>query len=211
MKTKLLFFICFWIAGLPAAWAQHFEPVKDPALLREKLLQSAGKIQTIQCSFTQEKNMSMLADKVISKGKFYFKTKGKVRLEYLQPVKNLIVLNKGKMLLQNEEKTMQMDMHRSRMFQQLNQIITGSIDGSLFSEKDFSAAYFENGSLVKVTLTPTAKALRNFISTIVMILDKKDFTAVRIEMNEPSGDNTVLSFFDKKINADLSDSLFAVK
>ncbi len=196
---------------LGKAQSQNFAPVKDASALRSELTASSQKIESIACDFTQEKNMSMLAEKAVSKGKFYFKKESKVRLEYQQPKKSLIVMNNGKMLMQDDKKTTQMDMHRSKVFQQLNNIIIGSINGSLFTEKDFISKYYETNSLIKVELTPVSKTLHNFISTIVIVLDKKDFTATRIEMNEASGDNTVLLFSEKQINKAMQDSLFAVK
>ncbi len=191
--------------------AQPFMPAKDAAALQKKIIEASTKIATIQCDFTQEKNMSMLSDKAISKGKFYFKKDSRVRLEYLTPVKNLIVMNSGKMLMKDDKKTQQMDMHRSKVFQQLNNIIVGSINGSLFNGKDFMVSLSESNSQVRVELKPLSKMLKNFLSTIVLVMDKKDFTATKIEMNEASGDNTILSFSSKQINAAVDDALFVVK
>lgn len=209
MKFAHLFVFTFCFAAL--ALAQTFTPVKDAAALQKKIVEASGKITTIQCDFTQEKKMSMLTDKAISKGKFYFKKDSKVRLEYLVPVKNLIVMNSGKMMMKDDKKTQQMDMHRSKVFQQLNNVIVGSVNGSLFNGKDFSVSFSESNNQVRVELKPLSKMLKNFLSTIVLVLDKKDFTAVRIEMNEASGDNTILSFSSKQINGVVDDALFAVK
>jgi outer membrane lipoprotein-sorting protein len=192
------------------AVAQTFAPAKEAAALQQQITAASKKINTIQCDFVQEKAMSMLAEKAVSKGKFYFKREGKVRLEYLQPQKNLVVMNNGKMLLQDAKKTTQMDMHRSKVFQQLNNIIVGSINGDLYSGKEFTVKLFENGTQVKVELNPLSKTLKNFLSTIVVVLDKKDFTAQRIEMNETSGDSTILTFSAKAINGTVNESLFVV-
>lgn len=191
--------------------AQPFMPAKDAAALQKKIIEASTKIATIQCDFAQEKNMSMLSDKAISRGKFYFKKDSKVRLEYLVPVKNLIVMNSGKMLMKDDKKIQQMDMHRSKVFQQLNNIIVGSINGSLFNGKDFTVSLSESSNQVRVELKPLSKMLKNFLSTIVLVMDKKDFTATKIEMNEASGDNTILSFSSKQINATVDDALFIVK
>ncbi len=208
--NKLFLFLILIAAGYPS-FAQSFTPVKDALVLQNKIIAASAKISTIQCDFAQEKNMSMLSEKAVSKGKFYFKKDSKVRLEYLIPVKNLIVMNYGKMLMKDDKKTQQMDMHRSKVFQQLNNIIVGSINGSLFSGKDFTVSLSESSSQVKVELKPLSKMLKNFLSTIVLVMDKKDFTATKIEMNEASGDNTILSFSSKQINAAVDDALFVVK
>ncbi len=204
-----LFFISLLISQQVAA--QTFTAVKDTAAMQKKLAEESKKIMSIDCSFTQEKNMSMLSDRVISNGKFYFKKDNKVRLEYLQPVNNLVVMNHGKMLIRDVKKSIQTDVHQNKLFLQLNNIILGSINGSLFSSKEFTVVFFESAGLVKVELKPVSKILRNFLNNIVIVLEKKDFTATRIEMHEPSGDNTILTFSDKKINGQVDDSLFAVR
>jgi outer membrane lipoprotein-sorting protein len=191
--------------------AQTFVAVKDGASIQKQITEAAQKISTIQCDFTQEKTMSMLTEKIQSKGRFYFMRENKVRLEYLHPVKSLVVMNNGKMLISDEKKTTYTDTHRSKVFQQLNNIIIGSINGSLFSGTDFVPSFYENNTQVKVELEPVSKTLKNFLSTVVIVLEKKDFTASRIEMHEPSGDNTILRFSVKQINGQVAEELFAVK
>jgi outer membrane lipoprotein-sorting protein len=211
MKTVILLIALLGSGFSAMAQAGNFVPAKDAAALQQKMTEATKKITTIQCDFTQEKNMSMLADKATSRGKFYFKRDDKVRLEYQQPAKNLIVMSAGKMLMKDDKKTQQMDMHRSKAFQQLNNIIVGSINGSLFTSKDFKVSFFESATQVKVQLQPVSKMMRNFISNIVLVMDKKDFTAIRIEMNEASGDNTILTFANKNLNAPLEETLFTIK
>lgn len=208
MKPAIIFL--FLLFNLPA-FSQTFSPVKDEAKLRKEIAEASQKIQTIRCDFKQEKTLSMLSEKAVSKGKFYFKKDNQVRLEYLPPNKNLMVMSKGKMMMQDDKKTSQVDVHRSRIFRQLHDIIVGSINGNLFSGKEFSSRFFENGTSIRIELTPNAKTLKNYLSNIVLVLEKKDFTALRIEMNEPSGDSTILSFSSKELNAALADSLFAVR
>lgn len=193
------------------SYAQNFTAAKDAAALQKKMNEASKKINTIQCSFVQEKNVSMLTEKSIAKGKFYFERESKVLLDYQQPVKNQIVMNGSKLVLKEGKKTTEMDVTRSRIFKQLNSIIVGSINGSLFSSNEFSVQLFENSSSVKAELKPNAKMMKKFISTIVIVLDKKDFTATRIEMNETSGDNTILTFSNKQINGTLDNAMFSVK
>jgi len=194
-----------------AAFAQTFTPVKDVPAVVQKIIEASKKINTIQCDIEQQKQVAMLTDKAISKGKFYFKRTNMVRIDYTKPTKNLVVMNAGKMMVQDDKKTSKMDMHRSKMFQQLSNIIIGSIDGSLFTGKDFKVSYAESKTQVLVTLKPVSKTLANYLSTIELVLDKKDYTAVSLQMNEPSGDNTLLLFTNKQLNVAVADELFVVK
>ncbi len=210
MNGRLFWVVALLLSATPI-WAQSFLLVKDIAALENKLHEASKKTTTIQCSFSQEKNISLLTEKSIAKGKFYFKRESKVMLDYQQPIKNQIVMDGSRLVLKEGKKITEMDVNKSRVFRQLNSIIIGSINGSLFSSKEFSVQLLENSTLVKAELKPTAKMLKKFISSIVILLDKKDFTATRIEMNETSGDNTILTFSNKVINGEVNDSLFAVK
>jgi len=192
-------------------FSQTFSPVKDTAIVRNRIMSESQKIASIQCDFLQEKNVSILSEKAVSNGKFYFKREDKVRLEYTRPVKNLIVMNGSKLMMESAQKNSQMDMHHSKIFQQLNSIIIGSINGNLFKSRDFTVLFFENDSQLKIELTPVAKTLKQFLSTIKIVLEKKDFTASLIEMDEISGDNTILYFSNKKVNGEMPDGLFSVK
>lgn len=211
MASRIYFLISALILFHANSFAQSFTAVADAAAWQQKISSSAKNISSIQCNFKQEKSMSMLADKSVSKGVFYYKQANKVRLEYRQPVKNIIVMNEGKMTIQDEKQTKQTDMKRSKVFQQLNKIIVGSINGTLFSSKEFSYKIFEDKQQLQVELVPASKMMRNFISKIVLTLEKRNFTAQSIEMIEPSGDNTVLTFSEKTLNGLIPDNLFAIK
>lgn len=210
MKLRHLLLPLFILIAC-TAFAQTFTPVKDVPAVVQKITEASKKINTIQCDIEQQKQVSMLTDKAISKGKFYFKRTNMVRIDYTKPTKNLVVMNAGKMMVQDDKKTSKMDMHRSKMFQQLSNIIIGSIDGSLFTGKDFKVSYAESKTQVMVTLRPVSKTLANYLSTIELVLDKKDYTAVSLQMNEPSGDNTLLLFTNKQLNVAVADELFVVK
>ena len=59
-------------------------------------------------------------------------------------------------------------------------------------------------------MKPIAKGLKDFFSSISIIIDKKDYSVVRIEMNEVSGDNTIINFNNKELNGKIDDKLFSV-
>jgi outer membrane lipoprotein-sorting protein len=59
-------------------------------------------------------------------------------------------------------------------------------------------------------MTPVSKALRDFFQTIVLRVDKHDYSVKSIEMNEPAGDKTIISFKNKRINEQIADAVFAL-
>lgn len=202
----LLLFLLLVISA--CAFSQQFNAPKNEAELRTLIGNASSKIKSVQCDFVQEKKMSMMKDKITSKGVFYFNQPNQVRLEYQQPNFQAMIVNGSNAFLQNKSKTTKVSMAKSKAFQQLNKIIVSSITGSMLESKEFSTKLFENEKAVKVELIPTSKAISDFLSSIVLVLDKKDFSATKLELNENGGDYTYLTFSNKKINKVLPEELF---
>jgi outer membrane lipoprotein-sorting protein len=208
MKINLLI-ILFSIVSL-ASQAQSFTPVKDESAIRKKFTEVSQSTTSIKSDFVQEKNLSMLAEKVTSKGVFYFKQNNMVRLEYLQPFKYLLVMNNGKATIKDDAKTTQMDMHKTKIFQQVNNIIVDCVHGSALSNPNFQVKISENTKQLKLDMTPIGKGLKEFFANIVIFIDKTDYSMIKMQMNELSGDNTIITFTNKQINGNIPDALFTV-
>ena len=59
-------------------------------------------------------------------------------------------------------------------------------------------------------LVPIYKELSRLFKSIVVTIDKKDFTVSVIELNDISGDQTKIKFINKEINVQIPDSVFSV-
>ena len=202
--------ILIFHAALSVGYAQSFVPVSDPVAIQKRIADVSRTTNTIKSDFKQEKNLSMISEKVISQGLFYFKKNNKVRLEYNKPFKYLMVINNGKIFFRDDEKSTQMDMHKSKMFQEVNNIIINCVQGTVFNGADFHVSVSESANQILLDMQPVSKNLKEFFKNILVLMDKRDYTAQRITMNEVSGDNTIINFTNKSINGPIDDSLFAV-
>jgi outer membrane lipoprotein-sorting protein len=195
------------------ARAQHagYTQLTDLSKFKEQFTATAQKTNTIKSDFVQEKNLSMLAEKIISKGKFWFKKDNMVRMEYTQPSKYLMIINKDNILVKDEQKENKINTRSNKLFQQINKIIVDCVQGSILGNPDFKVKVFENKSNYLVELSPLSKGIKDFFKSINISVDKKDNSVSNIDMQEPSGDNTTIHFINKEINASLPDALFAAK
>ena len=209
MKRRVVYFLLFMCLSV-ITMAQSFAPVKDETSTRKKIAEIGKTSNSIKADFVQEKNLAMLSEKITSKGTFYFKKDNKVRLEYHQPFKYLLVINDGKILIKDDAKSTQMDMHKNKIFQEVNNIIISCVNGSAIGSTDFDVKMLENAGQLKLEMKPIAKGLKDFFSSISIFIDKKDYSVNRIEMNEVSGDNTIINFSNKELNGNIDDKLFSV-
>ena len=208
MRINTLFIILTLVST--SMIAQTFTPVKDDAAVRKKFAEISKATTSIKSDFVQEKNLSMLAEKVTSKGVFYFKQNNMVRLEYTQPFKYLLVMNNGKAMIKDEAKTTQMDMHKTKIFQQVNNIIVDCVHGSALSNPNFQVKIYESKTQLRLDMKPIAKGMKEFFDNIVIFIDKTDYSVLKMQMNELSGDNTIITFTNKEINGKIADNLFAL-
>jgi outer membrane lipoprotein-sorting protein len=193
-----------------ASAQKNFTGIKDPSGFKRKFNEAAVNISTIESSFTQEKNISLLSDKVVSKGKFFFKKEKQLRWEYTDPFPYLVIFSNDRIYIRDESKETWFDSRENKMFGEINAIIVGSVRGTLFSdEKRFASIFSESASQYLVKLKPLAPQLKEYLSEIRIFFDKTDMTVSGLEMEELSGDYTKITFTGKKLNTDIPDEKFA--
>jgi outer membrane lipoprotein-sorting protein len=209
---RIILVISILISGIATiAQPAGYVPVADLPKFKEQFAMIAGKTETIKSDFVQEKNLSMLSEKIVSKGKFWFKRENMLRMEYNTPFEYLMILNKDNMYIKDGQKENKVSTKSSKLFNQINKIIIDCVQGSVFSNPDFITKVYENKNTYLIELSPASKALKEFFKTIAVIIDKSDYEATTIEMNENSGDNTIIRFTNREINANIPDAIFTIK
>jgi outer membrane lipoprotein-sorting protein len=210
---RKLLFIFSLLAITMAADAQYagYTPVADLPKFKSAFAATAQKTTSIKSDFTQEKNLSMLSEKITSKGNFWFKKDSRVRMEYTTPFKYLMILNKDKVYVKDGAKESKVSTRSNKMFQQINKIMIDCMQGTMLDNTDFKTRVFENKTAALVELTPVSKGMKEMFRSINVVVDKKDFSVTSIQMLELSGDNTIMRFTNKELNAAIADNLFDIK
>jgi outer membrane lipoprotein-sorting protein len=208
-KSILLLCLIFCSIGLKAQYPGYIL-MDHPEIFKKSFEQATASTESIQSDFRQEKSLNMLSEKIISSGKFWYRKKDKLRMEYIQPYAYLMILNAGKIYTKEGQKENRISAGSSKVFQQVNRILIDCVAGSILENPDFQSRIFESNGSFLVELKPTAKNLSALYKNINIVIDKKDFTATAIEMYEVSGDKTIIRFQNKSINAQIPDSVFNI-
>ena len=210
---KILYILIVMVLTGFAVKAQYagYSAVNDMAVFKSQFSAAAQKTSSIKSDFVQEKNLGMLEEKIISKGKFWFKKDNQVRMEYNQPFQYLMIMNKDNVYIKDGQKENTVSSKSNKLFQQINKITIDCVQGTFLNNADFKSKVFENKAGYLVELTPTAKGIKELFKTIVIAIDKKDYSVNSIKMNEQSGDDTFIKFSNKELNTNIPDALFAIK
>ncbi|MDR6567013.1 Outer membrane lipoprotein-sorting protein [Chitinophaga ginsengisegetis] len=208
---KWLLILIGCVVSLQIQAQSGFKPVGDMAPLKQQFAKAAQSTQSIQCDFVQEKNLSMLSDKIVSKGKFWFKKDNKVRMEYLQPSYYLLVINGKDIRIKDAQKENKVSGKNNKLFEQINKITVDCVRGTVLDNADFSTKAAENAQYYRLELTPVNKVMKEYFQTIVLLVDKQDYSVSKITMAELSGDDTTISFLHKQLNTNIPDAVFSAK
>ncbi len=210
--ASCLLLAMLYLLSFEKTFSQHagYKPTADFASFKSQFKTESLKIVSISSEFTQEKILVALTEKIKSEGKFIFKRDNKIRIEYEKPFSYLMMMNGDRMLVRDNQKENRINVKSNKLFQQINRIIIDCVQGSMLDSKDFTVKVFEDSNTYLLEMTPTSKALSHFFKTIVLLVEKKDYSAKSIEMREPNGDKTVITFINKKLNAEIADAVFAL-
>lgn len=194
-------------AAQPAGYKQY----PNTEELQSKLATSNKSLVDISSSFKQVKHMSLLEEELQSSGKFYFKKNFKVRIEYTEPFHYLMVMNSGKMMVKDEQKSSTINTGNSKMMQSVNRIIVDCMSGNVFTNPDFKVKGYSNASKYLISLSPVSSEMKKMFDKIDVYLNKSDLKVTSMVMTEKGGDYTSMNFYNIKHNNSLNESLFKVK
>jgi outer membrane lipoprotein-sorting protein len=189
---------------------ENRKPITEPASLIEQANLASQKTNSIVSDFTQHKELSFMEETIISSGKLYFRKEKLLRWEYTEPFQYAIIINNNRIRIIDEGKNKDFDAGSNRMFIEISDIMSGMVNGTLLNSDKFRATWFESSDNYFVELLPVATAMKDYLTMIVLEVNKKDFSVDGIKMIEKSGDYTRISFRNKKFNENIPAETFKV-
>lgn len=200
----LLIVLPFFVNGQP----EGYKAVANPDFVTKKINEASASTNTINTTFIQEKNLSFIEEKVISKGILLYEKPDKLRLEYKEPFTYIMIMNGGRMMTDNGEKKSEYDLKSNKMFSEINNLIISSVKGNILNNLSFKAELFENQEKLYIRLIPLDKELGKYIKTIGLFMNKKDYTVDELQITEQSDDYTHIRFINKAINEEIPPASF---
>ena len=205
-------FIIFLLGSINVlAQPTGFKKLDDVNTFKAAVAKNHKSINDITADFKQIKHLSLLADKIQSKGKFYFKKEDKVRIEYTNPYSYLVVMNGTKMLVKDEQKTNKINAGNSKMMQSVNRIMVDCMRGTVLDNPDFKVTAYYNAKQYMLTMVPTTSDMKKLFQQIDVHMNKTSLDVEQLVMKEQGGDYTEMEFFNTSHNTSLNEALFKVK
>ena len=209
MKNLIFSFVCFWVLGGMAQAQLSPAEIKS---LKANINSATANLTSLESTFIQIKHLDFMENDVKSSGKLYYKSKSKIRWEYVSPFSYYVIFNNNKMFVNDNGKTKQSDLSSSKLLKDLSQIMLGTVNGSaVLDETKFKITYSKSGADFLAKMIPTDKTYKKYIKQIDLTFDGKTYLLKKIKTTEPSLDYTLIEFSNQKKNAAVSEDKFAFK
>ncbi|MDR3118555.1 MAG: outer membrane lipoprotein carrier protein LolA [Mediterranea sp.] len=206
--------ISMFFAVLPASlYTQDLKAVDEDLkkTMIQRINRTASSLETMQCEFEQTKYLSLLNDKMVSKGKMYYKQNNLFRWEYNTPYNYIFILNGTKVILKSSQKKDEIDVRSSRLFQEIANIIMNSVTGKcLTGNTDFKVTMYANGHEWIADLVPLKKEMKQMFNVITISFDPDVSMVSKVEMKEKSGDTTRIILKNVRSNITVDEKIFSL-
>lgn len=203
------YIIAVFVCLLPL---QAFSQTEDrDGIIRQINEYSAG-IRSLECGFVQTRSLKILDDKMVSEGKMYCQQPDKLRWEYTSPYSSAFILNGNAVLLKNADGTSGTGAGGNRMYREMAGFILDCISGSyLLDGKSFDVSVSESPDEWVLTMIPLKNGMKQMWTQLVLHFDRIGKTVSMIEMYEQTGDMTVISFRNVRLNGDIDPAVFNIE
>ncbi|MDE5869465.1 MAG: outer membrane lipoprotein carrier protein LolA [Muribaculaceae bacterium] len=184
---------------------------KEQSAIVSAIEKNVSSMKSMNCSFTQTKHLSLLKDKMISEGKMWYKSPGKLRWEYTTPYKYQLVFNGAKVYVANRNRKDVIDTNSNRIFKEVARIMMETVTGTALSNSgDFSKIVSKDNNSYLVTLNPKKKELKQMFTKIVLHFTQKGYSISEIDLYEKNGDRTNIRLKNIITNSTINENLFTI-
>lgn len=203
--AKFILFIFVFSFFLPFASIEAQTLTVDEVV--QRIRESREKTKDFSADLLQEKKISLLKEKVISKGRIRFKKPDKISIEFFHPETSQMVYDGKTFLLYFKEEKM-----AERYQVQGNPVVEKYL---LFSKDPFQEKLAQwrivedRETLLALEILPKVKDPL-FVKTRMWI-SNKDWIITGMEMVEKNGDTTTLRYSNMRVNMGLADSDFEIR
>jgi len=199
------------LGSMGTGLAQNLDPIPPDRLTR--ILVDAEKnftaVKTMKTLLTQEKNISIFSETIISRGFCLFKRPGKLRLEFTDPFKSSLMVN-GNQVYKYEYFNgtwKKINPGNKEILGMIMNHITAWMSGRFNDSSLYEISGFSRPGIT-ILLTPKSNEFKKFIHSFELGLNKELNGLDYIIIHEIGKDFTKIRFHNDRLNEKMADNLF---
>lgn len=200
---------CVLIATPASAQGRKAMTAAQQKEMVARISKAGAQMKTMQCAFVQTKTLSMMNEKIVSRGTMTYAQPARLRWQYMQPTRYLFIIDGDHVSIDSGAGKSHIDARQSKVLQQVIRLMMNGVTGeSLSASKDFSVKCYQEGSDDVAVLTPLGKTMRKMFGSVTLYVQRGHDMVRRVVMTEAGGDTTDIILSDVKMNQDVPADTF---
>ena len=205
MKRVVLLLLAMILLG-SFVWAGN-----DLDSILKKMDKRQRGMKDLKASFTQEKILELLEEKLISQGKMKYTKPDRMSWEYFEPDPLLMIIKGKRMWLYYPDMKVAEKYDLERAGETLG-LFVGFGKSVEYLKKNYQIRLpKEKRDFYRLELIPKKEEELRYLSKIVLWIDPQEYWPVKTKIFEPNGDTTLIEFRNIEINTKIPDSEFEFK
>ncbi len=210
--TVTILYLLFFSGVIKAQETKRAMSHSEVSEFTSSLKRVSSTINSIESSFSQEKILQMFSKKMLSQGVFRYRRDNKIEFSYKTPLKYRMVINGGKMMIDNGGKVQIVNLDNNAVVKEMKALIQASFLGKLHElGESYSISYFkDNSGVVIVEVIPKIKNVSDMIKRITVSFDPSSYIVSRLILEEGSQSTTTYYFKNQQVNTINNDENFHI-
>jgi len=205
MKKILLLLLVVILLG-SSVWAGN-----DLDSILKKMDKRQRGMKDLKASFTQEKILELLEEKLISQGKMKYRKPDRISWKYFEPDSLLMVIKGKRMWLYYPDMKVAERYDLERAGETLGPFV-GFGKSMEYLKKNYQIRLLEKRkNFCSLELIPKREEELKYLSKIILWIDTREYWPVKTKIFEPNGDTTLIEFRNIELNTKIPDSEFEFK
>jgi outer membrane lipoprotein-sorting protein len=219
--TRTLLFatlVAMAVGPIAPSHATEAEGTTSPTAQLRTLLDRFNETQvatrSLTASFSERKNLSLLAKPVVSTGTFLYSKPTRIKWEYTDPEPRIFLITEDHFLAyypaQKKAEEVPLGKLAGRRVFRVFGIGQTAEDLEKFFDISLGDPGQEKGTFLMV-LTPKRRRIKDRLQVVRFWVDEKTYLPRQLEYLEADGDSTILTFSNIRVNPEITEARFNVE
>jgi outer membrane lipoprotein-sorting protein len=217
MRKRALLLTLLFLTSWPSAELSRSQESEAPRLPLPELLQKFNErqqaVQSLTATFTERKDLSLLAKPVVSNGTFLYAKPARIKWEYSVPEPRIFLITEDRFVAYYPNQKRAEEVPLSKLAGRRVFRVFGIGQTSEDLQKFFDISQEPPGDekdCYLLVLTPKRRRVKDRLQLVRFWVDSKTYLPRKLEYLESDGDSTLLSFANIRLNPEIAEGRFNV-
>jgi len=204
--VPVLFYIVLALGSVQPVFSAESEELQS---FLQEIQAASDQVRSFSSAFVQERKLALFNEPVIFHGSLTVVRPDRLRWEFTSPVPSVLIFSGERGIRCNADAPpVNFDLGSDPIMRTVAEQLWLWLGGD-YSRLE-SLYLMEKSGPSSLKITPKEEAVAKFISTITITFNKTNRQPEKVEIAEPGGDSTVISFDSYVLNGKTPDILFTV-